>query len=248
MKIMSKRLLKSYMAVFCAILSYPALSDSPYALTEHWKIINGGLLYDNWAAAQLKSLPKETHPSYPAAGKKKGGATWRCKECHGWDYKGAEGAYGKGSHYTGIKGIRDMVGKPVSEIKKIIRDDIHQFDERLIPEMAVENLAMFISHGQIDMAQYIDSETRSVRGTAKRGARFYQAICAICHGYDGKQMNFKPDSPVPEYIGTVANENPWETLHKIRNGQPGVPMVSLGVLDIQDQLDILSYCRTLPMK
>jgi len=23
--------------------------------------------------------------------------TWRCKECHGWDYMGVDGAYGSGS-------------------------------------------------------------------------------------------------------------------------------------------------------
>ena len=52
----------------------------------------------------------------------------------------------------------------------------------------------------------------------------------------------------PEFIGTVASDNPWETLHKIRNGQPGIPMPSLGVLDLKDQLDILAYTQTLPQK
>ncbi len=87
--------------------------------TEIWGISNGGKRYDNWAAALMKAPPDKTHPAYPASGKEKGAATWRCKECHGWDYKGKDGAYGKGSHYTGIKGIRDMVGESVDSIKLV---------------------------------------------------------------------------------------------------------------------------------
>ncbi len=39
-----------------------------------------------------------------------------------------------------------------------------------------------------------------------------------------------------------------EGLHKIRFGQPGFPMVALGVLEVQSQVDILSYIQTLPAK
>ena len=48
-----------------------------------WDIARGGQLYDNWAIALDKSLPSKNHPAYPTIGKKKGGVTWRCKECHG---------------------------------------------------------------------------------------------------------------------------------------------------------------------
>jgi thiosulfate dehydrogenase len=52
----------------------------------------------------------------------------------------------------------------------------------------------------------------------------------------------------PEYIGTVASENPWEALHKIRMGQPGVPMISMLAFDIRDHVDTLAYAQTLPQK
>ena len=39
------------------------------------------------------------------------------------------------------------------------------------------------------------------------------------------------------------NDNPWEALHKIRFGQPGVGMVALAVLDIEDQVDILAFTQ-----
>jgi thiosulfate dehydrogenase len=49
-------------------------------------------------------------------------------------------------------------------------------------------------------------------------------------------------------VGTVGRKNPWEALHKIRFGQPGVGMVALTVLDIEDLVDILAYTQTLPVK
>jgi thiosulfate dehydrogenase len=58
-----------------------------------WDIARGGQLYDNWALALDRELPGESHPSYPPVGRREGGTTWRCKECHGWDYMGEDGAY-----------------------------------------------------------------------------------------------------------------------------------------------------------
>jgi thiosulfate dehydrogenase len=60
-------------------------------------------------------------------------------------------------------------------------------------------------------------------------------------------MNFKTPEK-PEYIGTVAQKNPWEFMHKARYGQPGVPMISLITLPIEAIADILAYAQTLPAK
>lgn len=220
-------------------------ADEPSAETEIFAIARGGLLYDKWWAVMEMDEPTASHPAYPAAGKKQGAASWRCKECHGWDYKGAAGAYGKGSHYSGIKGIRDMVGADPRRIAAILRAAPHSYSKGILSEKALRKIALFVSRGQIDMDQYIERATKKARGDAARGARLYQTICAICHGFDGKAINFK-DENKPEFIGTVASENPWETLHKIRNGQPGVAMVALGALSIQDQVDLLAYTQTLP--
>jgi mono/diheme cytochrome c family protein len=228
------------------INSPAALADTE--LTETWTVAEGGKLYDSWFKAlyyDTKNLT--THPAYPATGKQKGADTWRCKECHGWDYKGRDGAYAKGSHFTGIKGLRDFVGVAPDRIAGVIRDKTHGYTEAMIPNRAVAALALFVSRGQIEADPYIDRATKKAHGDPKRGARFYQSICSICHGFDGKQINFKTPED-PEFIGTVANDNPWETLHKIRSGQPGIPMPSLGVLELKDQVDILSYSQTLPTK
>jgi len=215
--------------------------------TEIWDIARGGRLYDKWWAVLEIAPPKTTHPAYPAAGKKKGSGTWRCKECHGWDYKGKDGTYAKGSHFSGVKGVRGVVGMDPDKIHQILMDDTHALKNTGISHSAMEKMAVFLSRGQIDVDRYIDRKTKVARGNPRRGAQFYQTVCAVCHGFDGKELNFK-DEKSPEYVGTVAVKNPWEALHKIRFGQPGVGMIALTVLDIEDLVDIVAYTQTLPTK
>jgi len=234
--------------VINGVFSVNAFSEGVNKPSEAWKLSRGGKIYDNWAVTLKTAVPTKTHSAYPSTGQKQGGSTWRCKECHGWDYKGHDGYYSKGSHYTGIKGIRAMVGKPVNSIKSIIRNKMHGFTKSMISNKELDNLAYFISNGQVDMSQYIDSTSKKVSGNPEHGANFFQTICAVCHGSNGKKINFHDGKKEPEYVGTVANKNPWELLHKIRSGQPGAAMISLRALDIQVQLDILAYTQGLPVK
>ena len=98
-----------------ALLTYPLVAPADEnERSEVWSIARGGQLYDKWWAVLGHEKPQDTHPAYPADGKRKGDTTWRCKECHGWDYRGVDGAYSKGSHYSGVKGIRSYVGKDPS--------------------------------------------------------------------------------------------------------------------------------------
>lgn len=215
-----------------------------------WSIARGGQLYDDWGAALDKELPQKTHPSYPSIGKKKGGVSWRCMECHGWDYMGEDGAYGRGDHYTGVKGIRHMAGKRVEDIEEVLVDKTHQYTDTMIPPGARRKLALFVSKGQINMDQYIDRSTKRARGDVRRGALFFHTVCAICHGFDGAEMISKSENELAAFgerglLGTIATTDPYETLHKIRNGQPGVGMVTLRILSVRDQVDVLAYLQTL---
>jgi mono/diheme cytochrome c family protein len=219
----------------------------PEAPTEDWEVGFGGRIYDNWFHALNVDEPETTHPAYPAAGKQKGASTWRCKECHGWDYKGKDGAYAKGSHYSGITGIRGLISADPKRVSAIVRDSTHAITKEMLSDEALERLALFVTRGQHETDWYIDFESRRARGDAAKGERLFQNICAACHGFDGRALNFKTMDN-PEYIGTVATENPWETLHKTRNGQPGAPMPAMRVLPVQDAVDILAYCQTLPVK
>jgi cytochrome c553 len=253
---MTQRTLGVFLAaIFIALLPQAMAQDAEQETGEYaghahdpsdiWDIARGGQLYDNWMAVMERDAPEGNHPAYPADAKKSGAATWRCKECHGWDYMGAAGAYGSGSHYTGIKGIRGVEGMDPEAIHEIVMDDTHGLTEELMPHSAMEKLALFLSKGQIDMDRYIDRESKRVRGNPGRGAASFQTICAVCHGFDGKDMNFA-DEEKPEYVGTICAENPWEALHKIRFGQPGVAMIAMVALDVDEQIDLLAYCQTLP--
>ena len=216
--------------------------------SEEWALAVGGRIYDKWWEVLEVDEPEGTHPAYPADAKKSGASTWRCKECHGWDYKGAAGAYGKGSHYTGIKGVSDVAGEDPAKIAAAVRGEPHGFTPAMIPDEALARLALFLSKGQHDTDDYIDGETKKIKGgEMNRGRALFQAVCAACHGFDGKSLNFGSEEK-PEYLGTIAAGNPWEALHKIRNGQPVIPMPLLRALPMQDSIDILTYAQTLPTK
>ena len=165
---------------------------------------------------------------------------WRCKECHGWDYMGKDGAYKSGKHATGIKGITAYRDADIATIVAILKNGDHGYTDAMMDAQDFEDLARFVSLGQVDMDQHIDRDTKKVRGDSAKGEPIYNTVCAKCHGQDGKKI--KDGEP----LGEVAQTNPWETYHKIRNGQPDEEMPALRVFDNQILLDILAYLQTLP--
>lgn len=218
-------------------VSLPANADEGATAAS---LARGGKLYDKWFKVVNADKPTKTHKSYPATGKKKGNATWRCKECHGWDTMGKDGAYAKGSHFTGIKGINGMAGTDPAKIVAILKDDTHGI-KGLMGEQDFSDLALFVSTGQVDYDKYIDRATKSPKNADKgKGAAYFQTICAGCHGKDGTQPK--------DMKKTLAKQmgNPWEVMHKIQNGQPGEKMPALRALDTQVTLDIMAYINTLP--
>jgi thiosulfate dehydrogenase len=206
------------------------------------KIARGGQLYDFWLDMTDGEAPKETHPAYPRESKKKGKATWRCKECHGWDYKGKDGYYGSGDSYTGVTGIRAMDGGDPAKVVAIIRGPTHRVTESMLKQADVEALAFFVTKGQVDMDKYIDPKTRKANGNAAKGAGYFNTICARCHGFEGRLPR-----ELPEPLGKLANRVPWEVLHKARNGDSGAQeMPGLRALPVDVVVDILTYAQTLP--
>ena len=215
----------------------PANAAEVTSPSESYMISRGAQLYDKWWVPVKAAKPEATHPAYPAAGKKKGNATWRCKECHGWDYKGAEGAYSKGSHFTGIKGVSGMAGADPAAIAALLRGDLHGYTPEMLPDAAVAELALFISKGQVDPTPFM-ADGKS-NGDVAAGKIYYEGVCAGCHGLDGKKVK-DADS-----LGSVSG-NTVELMHKVLNGQPGEAMPALRVLDAQIAADIVAYVQTLP--
>lgn len=206
-------------------------------------IARGGMLYDKWFSVIGASAPKSPNPQYPKGSKYygKGGADYRCKECHGWDYQGKDGAYRGGKHFTGIKGIRAMAGADPAKVVAVLKDKTHGYG-KLLGEKDLKDLALFVSKGQVDMDRVIDRTSKKAKGDAGKGAGYYNTVCAKCHGTDGKHLSKMPP------MGKLASGNPWETLHKILNGQPDEEMPALRAFGLDEAVDILTYAQTLPQK
>jgi len=215
------------------------VSNSVLAETES-SIMRGGQLYDKWYKVIDVDAPSKSHALYPKEGKyaEKAKSNWRCKECHGWDYKGKDGAYRSGKHHSGIMGIQGMKGASTDQIVKLLKDKKHGYGDKL-SAADLQDLAMFVSKGQVDMDKYIDASTKSPKGDKAKGEAYYNTICAKCHGKDG--LLPKEMKPFGKQMG-----NPWEVMHKILNGQPGEKMPALRALDRQIAVDIMSYMTTLP--
>ncbi|MBC8339088.1 MAG: hypothetical protein ISR51_01525 [Rhodospirillales bacterium] len=225
--------------ILVGILTYTQTLPQEDTLSS---IVQGGRLYDNWYLATRKMKPRKPHPEYPATGKMAGdGITWRCKECHGWDYRGRDGAYAKGPHYTGIKGIRRAAGLDPERIIDILDDRQHGYDT-ILGDQELRDLANFVSKGQVDMDRYIDRKTNLVKGNADRNIAFYTTICATCHGLDGREISTMPP------LGRTAVNNPWNALHVMLNGHPAEEMPALRALEMDVLVDILAYIQTLATK
>lgn len=202
-------------------------------------IARGGRLYDNWQAETGAHHQALAHPAYPRSAYFANDAemTWRCKSCHGFDYLGNLGNYANGRNATGIKGIRAMAGANPAQITAILRNATHQYGA-VLKERDLQDLANFVSAGQVDMDASIDRQSQRARGNAAKGAGFYDTICAGCHGKDGKSIT----AP----LGALTRANPWGALHVMLNGHPDEKMPALRELDSIYVVDTLTYVQSLP--
>lgn len=220
-------------------------------------IARGGRLYDDWIKETKQATPTGNHSlwSTQTTNTRSGKDTWRCKECHGWDYKGKGGAYASGSHRTGFVGTYEAgTTKSREQLLDIMRganDYRHDFS-KYMDEQSLNDLVNFLNQGLINDTRYIDYTTKkAIDASATSGATLFNSSCSAsaCHGADGKAINFGSNT-TPEYLGTLANGNPWEVLHKIRAGQPDVAPMPPGLVNgwsLQDSLNVLAHLQTLPV-
>jgi thiosulfate dehydrogenase len=204
----------------------------------------GAKLYDKWYKVIGVDAPKASHPLYPSDKKyaKKPKSNWRCKECHGWDYMGKDGAYSSGKHSTGIMGVAGLRGGDPAKVVAVLKSADHGYGDKMDEEDMMD-LANFITAGLIDMDKYIDAATKMPKGgDAARGAAYFNTVCASCHREDGT----KPKD-MGKSLGSQMG-NPWEVMHKIVNGQPDEKMPALRAFGMQPVLDPMAYIATLPKK
>ena len=210
----------------------------------------GGLLYDKWWSVAGVDEPTTDQALWATQSDntRSGGDTWRCKECHGWDYKGADGAYGSGSHFTGFAGVFDSQGKSAADLTAAMTTGDHDFSS-LLTEQNIADLVAFIREGLADYGQFIDADKSIIGADVANGEAHYREACVACHGADGTQINFGDDDD-PEYLGTIAVGNPWEFFHKVRYGQPGsnppMPASEAVPWTLEHVRDVVAYSQTLP--
>jgi len=216
-------------------------------------VAKGGRLFDKWWTEAGLSAPAGNQALWATqtTNTRTGLDTWRCKECHAWDYVGKDGAYGSGSHKTGFVGVSDAgKNKTVEQLTAIMKGSTnpgHNFSA-VLSDALIGDLVSFLKEGLIDPRQYIDYATKKPKqANDAHGKELYSMECAACHGADGTLLNFG-SAASPEYVGTIASDNPQEFLHKVRLGQPGTAMPSAFVSgwSMQDVVDVLAHAQTLP--
>ena len=209
-------------------------SHNPIAMAAR-----GGRLYSDWIRETEHPSPRDPHPLWPASVPASSVAeTWRCRECHSWDYQGAEGAAGAAGPAA--------VGGPFPEtmtretIIATLIDPRHGYRGRL-SYPALHDLAQFLLDGRFTMEWVIDPQAGTFFGTGEGFVDHYDTLCASCHGATGTAV--RTMSP----LGRVVRENPWRALHNVLNGHAGENMPPMRVFPEDLAVGILSYVEnTLP--
>lgn len=214
--------------------------------------VAGGRLYDNWMSALDLRAPEDNQPLWDGLEGSliEGPGTWLCATCHGWDYKGAEGAYGPASpFYTGFSGLQGAIGADQESVLSWLDGGIneeHSFTQ-YFGATAANDLAAFLRTRQVDLDLMIERETGRALGNDEAGEALYFAHCAECHGNTGRGMSFSTGA-VETYLGDVAIVDPWRTVHKMRFGLPSGNMPSTEEMgwSLARVAELLAYLQTMP--
>lgn len=214
--------------------------------------IQGARIYDNWMQALDLQLPVGNHPlwSTQETNRRNGVSTWRCVECHGWDYKGEDGAYGPySSHYTGFPGVQGVVGATDKQIFDWLSgaNNLQHNFLALTNSIAVQDLTAFLRTQQIDMDLIIDRYTGASLGDRRAGRTLYISACSSCHGPTGDLLNLGTTAN-PIYLADLAVADPWQTVHKIRFGtavNTNMPASEELGWSLTRVADVLAYVQSL---
>ncbi|NQV14582.1 c-type cytochrome, partial [bacterium] len=229
--------------------------DAEHYVDKNWSdadLVRGGQLYDKWWKVNDGTEPASNFDPIWASqstNTRSNGDSYRCKECHGWDYVGKDGRYSSGSHFTGFDGVWASRTNDKADLFDAIKDAGGDHDLTAeLSDVDVLDLTKFIVDGLVNMSLYIDASDIAT-GDATAGQTLFVDNCSFCHGADGNSLDFEGDDGV-QGVGFLANDNPQETLHKVRWGHPGsnpamLSMVDEGLTDGQIG-DILAYAQSLP--
>ena len=106
-------------------------------------LVQGALLYDKWYAALGIQPPAGEHPLWlrQSTNTRSGPDTWRCVECHGWDYKGKDG-----SGHIVIQLERMCCDFHNVDDEKQTTEHKEKFAEKTCLQIAMRRKNMFFNH------------------------------------------------------------------------------------------------------
>ncbi|MEE9385157.1 MAG: c-type cytochrome [Nannocystaceae bacterium] len=252
-------------------------SDADY-LVEQADAYRGGILWDRWwqvdgvleplepgstgDAEDRPPLPSEVSsilvdsPLYvqnPVANQRRGPDTWRCAECHGWDYRGKHGEYAAGTHQTGFGGVwgarsasAEQLFDAVGHGGQIEHGATGHAFAKVLSERDIADLVKFLREGLVPRSDFVQAQG-TARGDVERGLTRFSESCVSCHGEDGKKLNLAEDQTQARYLSDVALDEPGRFIHKARFGQPNNSMPSADAqrLLLGDLADLLAYVQAL---
>ena len=110
------------------------------------------------------------HTSRPSEepGGASGANTWRCVECHGWDYNGKDDHTAAASGIPGIRGIR-RAGRDVNRIMALLRGRAHSYKDDMITTRNC-GASRSLSAGPGQCRSSDRPENREPKGDPARGA------------------------------------------------------------------------------
>lgn len=212
----------------------------------------GAQIFDDWTSVVDNApVPVGDHPIWSRQTNNTiaGIETWRCVNCHGWDYQGKDGAFGFGPYSTGFPSILEASTENTSYLKGALsgeKDAQHNFST-LMSEEELESVVTFIQTGLIDDNEYIDVFSREVlEGNLENGKQKYSETCASCHGEDGTKATFRFEGREVA-LGTLAVQDPWRFLHRTRFGTARAPEMPIGYdlgWTAEDGRDVLFYVQS----
>ena len=239
-----------------------ATDTTPYQRAD---LTRGARLFDNWMG-EKGVTPTAINPGYSKTqGTSKSiTASWRCNECHGWDYRGVDGAYRTGSHFTGVQGLLEPQGDPPEHLFEIIQGGSEAKGmtafgvQQSFTDEDIWDLVKFIKEGMVDLSGKIDFATGlTITGDVARGKELYEKgipgtnkfqTCLYCHGPDGRKINFHTAPQAPEGLRNVA-DSPFQFAHHVRFGKAGgvlMPPYHDRGWTVDNVVDVLAYSLTLP--
>lgn len=219
------------------------LEDGEIEFGENFVLSLGGKMYDDIWVTTNQPFPDGANPAYPKSLATVPSATWRCVSCHGWDYKGNEGALGQTNKNAAFRSLTSLAGLEPEEIAKLIKAPPHRLPEGVNIDLMADVLSLFISLGQYDRDSFFDTMGKA-SGDVVLGRDIFEGACMNCHRPDGRsQLTGEPGDR--SSLGWIARNRPEQALHKILNGVPGADMLAVRFLNGEQIANVLAYLQTL---